>query len=323
MLGASLYDRGIDLQHLYMKQANNELTVHGDGALPANISDWINADFRGDISASITDLGAFASLFGARPGHFGGEIAVEGMLNAQERKIGGEIVFSGNSLLVFGTPVDSFAAKFSLSGSELQIEKFNLQHKDDFLRAEGKIEMAHDWLCHGTIAVAVQNLPHYIFISGAPTSLSARLALNGRAASFDSLSLAQGAVGVQFDGTIDFTDLKNIGVTLIPRDTLFELRWLGANECIAEALLVPAQETDQIWPRVERIDLQLDPAKGIQKVVLKTETGEDERGVCAEAGGHALQLAVASGHFYDFGRAALRSFRQGERRPLSFPLDRQ
>jgi hypothetical protein len=323
MLGASLYDQGIDLQHLYMKQAKNEVTMHGDGALPSKISDWINADFRGDISASITDLGAFASLFGAGDRHFGGEIAVEGTLNAQERKIGGEISFSGNSLLVFGAPVDSFSAKFSLSGDELQIQKFDLQRADDFLRAEGKIDMAHDWQCHGTIALGLHNLPHYIFTSWSFTSLNARLALNGRAGSFDSFSLTQASIGAQFDGTIDFTDLKNIGVTLIPHDALFELRWLGASDCIAEALLVPAQETDQIWPRVETIDLQLDPAKGIQKVVLKTETGEDERVVCAGAGTHALQIAVASRHFYDFGRAALRSFRQGERRPLSFPLNRQ
>src|SRR5437588_2368411 len=57
MHGAIFYNRQIQLQQLYIKQRQNQLTMNGDGAIPSKSADWLNPDFRGQISGSIADLG--------------------------------------------------------------------------------------------------------------------------------------------------------------------------------------------------------------------------------------------------------------------------
>src|SRR5207245_7063925 len=97
-LGAALYNRQIQLQQFYVKQRKNQLTMSGEGSLPAKASDWLSPDFRGDISGSINDLGEFASLFGAEPGDFAGKIAIDGTMDARNRRIGGHLTATGKSL---------------------------------------------------------------------------------------------------------------------------------------------------------------------------------------------------------------------------------
>ena len=65
MLGANFYGHTVQLQQLFIKQRSNELTLSGETAIG---TEWLNPDFRGDISASINDLGQFAELFGASTG---------------------------------------------------------------------------------------------------------------------------------------------------------------------------------------------------------------------------------------------------------------
>jgi len=75
MIGASLYNRGIQIEQLFIKQRNNQLTLNGDFAWPERLSDWMKPAFRGDIAASINDLGDFARLFGLSPSDFAGKLA--------------------------------------------------------------------------------------------------------------------------------------------------------------------------------------------------------------------------------------------------------
>src|SRR6266436_7547834 len=64
MLGAALYNRKIELQQLYIRQKSNQFTLSGEAALPGSSSEWLRPDFRGNISASINQLGEFLGLFG-------------------------------------------------------------------------------------------------------------------------------------------------------------------------------------------------------------------------------------------------------------------
>src|SRR5712691_8282326 len=82
MLGATLSSRQIEIEQLYLKQGKNELTLKGEASFPTNSFEWLDSDFRGDISASIVNLGDFARLFGANRGDFAGAIAIEGTVNA-------------------------------------------------------------------------------------------------------------------------------------------------------------------------------------------------------------------------------------------------
>lgn len=166
MLGAALFNRQIQLQQLYVKQHNNQLTMSGQGSLPSKPSDWLTPDFRGTISGSINDLGAFASLFGAAPDEFAGAVAIDGTVNARERKIGGHIAASGNSLSIFKTQIDSFTANLSLKASDLEIEQLDLRRKQDWLHAEGKINLGTAHAYSGSLSADIRNLSDYFSFFG-------------------------------------------------------------------------------------------------------------------------------------------------------------
>jgi autotransporter translocation and assembly factor TamB len=162
MFGAALYNRQIELQQLYIKQRANQLTLSGEASFPGNSSDWLRPDFRGDISASISNLGDFASLFGADPGDFEGKVAIDGAMNARDRKIGGHITASGTSLKFFRTSIEALSATLNLKAMELELEQLELKRKNDFVRAQGKIDMSHEHNYSGTINATVDNLAGYL-----------------------------------------------------------------------------------------------------------------------------------------------------------------
>ena len=168
MFGAALYNRQIDIQQIYVKQSKNQLTLSGEAAFPAKSSDWLSPDFRGDISAAINQLGDFAALFGANPGDFAGKIAIEGTMNARERKIGGHLMLDGASLTLFRTGIDSLNAKLNLKGKELEIAQLDLKRKKDSLSAQGRIDMSHDHNYSGTLNATVDNLAEYVSIFRGP-----------------------------------------------------------------------------------------------------------------------------------------------------------
>jgi hypothetical protein len=65
MIGASLYNRQVEIEQLYVKQRKNQFTLTGEYAVPKKQSDWVNPDFRADISAAIDDLRFCPPLRGA------------------------------------------------------------------------------------------------------------------------------------------------------------------------------------------------------------------------------------------------------------------
>lgn len=169
MLGAALYNRQIDIQQFYVKQSKNQLTLSGEAAFPAKSSDWLSPDFHGNISASINELGAFAALFGADPGSFAGKIAIEGTMNARDRKIGGHLTFDGTALTLFKTAIDTLGARLNLKAGELEIEQLALKRKNDSLTAQGKIDMLHEHNYSGALDASVDNLAEYWSIFRGPT----------------------------------------------------------------------------------------------------------------------------------------------------------
>src|SRR5256714_6952448 len=95
MLGAALYHRKIELQQLYIRQKSNQFTLSGEAALPATSSEWLRPDFRGNISASINQLGEFLALFGANSADFAGKISIQGSMDTHGRNFGGNLAIEG------------------------------------------------------------------------------------------------------------------------------------------------------------------------------------------------------------------------------------
>ncbi len=206
MFGAALNNRQIQLQQLYIKQKTNQLTLSGEASFPSNSSDWLSPDFRGDISASINNLGDFASLFGADPDDFGGEIAIDGAMNARDRKIGGELTASGASLSVFKTSVDSLSAKLNLKATELELEELELERKSDLLHIQGKIDLSHEHNYSGTFNARVGNLAEYLSVFRGPGENNTKPTPADIHARIDSGSWdARGTIGLPGSSSINFT----------------------------------------------------------------------------------------------------------------------
>jgi hypothetical protein len=161
MLGTAVYNRKIQLQQLYIRQKSNQFTLSGEAAFPANSSGWLSPDFRGNISASINQLGDFVALFGANPEDFAGKITVEGAMDTRDRKFGGRLAVEGASLTFFKTGIDSLAAKLNLKATDLEVEQLEIKRKSDSLSGQGKIDMSHDHNYSGTLDARADNFFDY------------------------------------------------------------------------------------------------------------------------------------------------------------------
>src|SRR6266568_3401786 len=206
MFGAALNNRQIQLQQLYIKQKTNQLTLSGEASFPSNSSDWLSPDFRGDISASINNLGDFASLFGADPGDFGGEIVIDGAMNARDRKIGGQLMANGASLRVFKTSVDALNAKLNLKATELELEQLELKRKSDVLHVHGKINLSHGHSYSGALSTTIGNVAEYLSIFRGPDENNIKPTPANIEARIDSNSWdAHGTIGLYGSSSINFT----------------------------------------------------------------------------------------------------------------------
>jgi hypothetical protein len=167
MLGAALYDRRIQLQQLYIKQQSNQFTLSGEAAFPTNAAGWRSPDFRGNISASINELGNFAALFGANPEDFSGKITIQGAMDTRDRKFGGRLALEGAGLTFFKSAVDSVSARLNLKGTDLEIEQLEMKRKNDSLTGQGKIDLGREHNYSGTLAATANNLLDYMPFAGA------------------------------------------------------------------------------------------------------------------------------------------------------------
>jgi hypothetical protein len=161
MIGASLYNRTVQVEQLYIKQRNNQLTLSGEFGWPETLSGWLQPGFRGDISASINDLGDFARLFGASPSDFAGKLAADGSVSAREGKLGGQLSASGHSLVLFRSPVESAEVDLNLEESRLNLAKFEFHQKEDFFRGEGNVALTGDHSYTATFQTSVTEIADY------------------------------------------------------------------------------------------------------------------------------------------------------------------
>ena len=161
MIGASLYNREVQLEQLFIKQRNNQLTLSGEFGWAEKSTDSLLPVFRGDLNASIRDLGEFARLFGWRPSDFAGQLSANGNVSAREGKLGGQLSVSGNSLLLFGSPIESLEAKLGLEESRVTITQLELRQTGDFFHGEGSFAIAGDRSYNGAFQTSVAEIANY------------------------------------------------------------------------------------------------------------------------------------------------------------------
>ena len=161
MIGASLYNREVQIEQLYIKQRNNQLTLTGEFGWPEKFTDEFKPAFRGDLSASINDLGEFARLFGWSPPDFAGQLSASGSVNAHEGKLGGQVSVTGNSLVLFRSPIESLEIKLELEESRVAITQFELRQTGDFFHGEGSFALTGDRSYTGAFQTSVAEIANY------------------------------------------------------------------------------------------------------------------------------------------------------------------
>jgi hypothetical protein len=206
MLGAALYNRKIELQQLYIRQKSNQFTLSGEAAMPATSSEWLRPDFRGNISASINQLGEFLALFGANPADFAGKISIQGSMDTHARNFGGDLAIEGASLTFFNNDIDTFSAKVTLKPSELEIERFDVARNKDSLSGAGKIDLSPEHKYSGTLDAWTNDLRDYISTRpGSPKQKTGSVPVELQATIDSSQWDVRGAIHLPKSSPLSFT----------------------------------------------------------------------------------------------------------------------
>jgi hypothetical protein len=291
MLGASFYNRKIDIQQLYIKQRKNELTLNGEAPLPNKWSDWLTADFHANISSAINDVADFANLFGGKPDQFHGAITVEGTIDSHARKLSGNVSAQGKSLKLFGWPVDLFELDLNMADGIADIAEFNFKQKEDFLRVEGKIDMLGEQGLRGTVEVATKNLAQYVPNFFPAISCHGRFDFTGRSATFDGLALGSGEAAISLNGVANFSDPQKIDISMTPTTTI----GLGtvATDCVNRVEIVPLAKNAPPLVKVDEIKMRGSIFSGISEITLRSESAEKTyRLFCPNEPNETLSITV-------------------------------
>ena len=137
MLGATYYNRRLEVDQLFLRQGQNELTVNGELFWPKKPVGWAQLQFQGQMNASVPDLNGFAQLFGATTGDFAGTLSAAGELDSLSPETHGRLTLRGQGVSFRGVGFDSLGASLQLRGSEVTLESLEVRHGNDFLRAQG------------------------------------------------------------------------------------------------------------------------------------------------------------------------------------------
>src|SRR4030095_8073582 len=246
----------------------------------------------------------------ARPEAFAGKVAARGRMHTHERTVDGELAITGDALKIFQLPVDSLTARIGLESGRAQVDQLELKRGEDFLRAQGKIDLAQkksftlsaeSW-CHELRDYALE-FPIIGTLSGA---LSAKLTGAGDENSFSSTVSGQtnqfsfsaqtnwrsDAIAVnslklklsdnaeaEVKGTIDLTDPKHFRANLSSAN---ELHCTGpfANESCAHGLELGEGETGSPFSEITVNGRDLRLRQSFPSAVAQSITlcDEDESG---------------------------------------------
>jgi len=243
MIGASLYHREVQIEQAYVKQRSNQFTLSGEFPLPQNSLGWLNPDFRGDLSASIDDLGDFARLFGANPSDFAGTISLTGMVHAHQKKLAGQLAISGHELMVSGASIESFTAQVILKESQLVIEQFELHRHNDLFRVSAKADLTDD-----------HSYTFTLHCSGADFALTPD---------------AQNSADFTARGEIDFNNLRQITLKIYPQTPMIETTPLDPGDCVNGIDFAPGASWQFQGQRVDEIDIRGKPFSSLWTISLR------------------------------------------------------
>jgi len=82
-------------------------------------------------------------------------------VNAREGKLGGHISVTGNSLVLFRSPIESLEMKLDLEESKVTITQLELRQTGDFFHGEGNFDLAGEHAYSGAFQTSVAQIANY------------------------------------------------------------------------------------------------------------------------------------------------------------------
>ena len=161
VFGATYYDRRFQLEQLYLQQRRNELTINGEFRWPKPPIDWTALPFRGQLNANLPDADSFAQLFGAKAGDFSGALSATGEIESARSRGPRTRHSQGEGTGFRGVAFDSLGANFQLQGADATLASLELRHENDFLRAEGNINLKSPHHYSARLTGAINDLAAY------------------------------------------------------------------------------------------------------------------------------------------------------------------
>ena len=168
VIGASLFERRLQIPEFELKQAHNSLSLKGEMTLPGTSKQWQKAALAFNLKAKLDNITELSSLLGPDIGEAAGQATVEGNITGQNGSFNGQFIIAGTNLSYRSAPLDALNAALTLRDNEIEISHAEFAHKDDYLRAHGVVTLSGQRRYTGDIKASVADLSLYASILQPP-----------------------------------------------------------------------------------------------------------------------------------------------------------
>lgn len=197
-LRAIVMNRHVQVHELELRQSRNQLSFHGECALPPlpkpEASDdtlpqdwWQHAAFACNIDARLDDLKALSNLLSPELPELQGRMSINGKITARggdARGFEGYLNVEGSALLLRQAPLDNLRSTLVFHGDELQVADLQTTHNGDYLTGKGTLKILGPLRYEGELRASAKDLavyaPAYVgLLSPQPISGALRLEWSG------------------------------------------------------------------------------------------------------------------------------------------------
>ncbi len=159
--GATYVDHRLQHLDFRLTQANNTLTITGNMSVPNSWKQWWKTDFSFDVAAKIDDLSELSALLGPSFGDIFGKLTIDGSVRGDNASFNGQLIVSGSHLSFRKAPLDELQAAIKLDGNEIQVTNAEFTHGDDYLRAQGVVNILGEKRYWGEVKASIADLSLY------------------------------------------------------------------------------------------------------------------------------------------------------------------
>ena len=159
--GATYVDQRLQHLDFELRQAHNSLAINGQMRVPQDWKEWWKTDFNFDVAAKIDNLTELSALLGPGFEDTYGNLTIDGSVSGDNASFNGQLIVSGSHLSFRKAPLDVLQAAIKLQGNEIQVTNAEFTHGDDYLRADGVVNILGEKRYWGEVKASIADLSLY------------------------------------------------------------------------------------------------------------------------------------------------------------------